>query len=67
MNRVRIGSLIRTSAGNGPESLEKAEEQFVEGSTAEFLFCIFTMILWMLMFAGPLGLRRQNATAKRFL
>jgi hypothetical protein len=30
MNRVRIGTLVRTSAGNGPESLEQAEEQLFQ-------------------------------------
>jgi len=30
MNRVRIGTLVRTGAGNGPESLEQAEEQLFQ-------------------------------------
>jgi hypothetical protein len=35
-----MGTLVRTSAGNGPESLEQTEEQLWNGGTA-FLLCLY--------------------------
>lgn len=40
MNRVRIVIFVRTSAGNGPEPLERAEEHYLNGGTA-FLLCLY--------------------------
>jgi len=40
MNRVRIGTLVKTSAGNGPDSLEQAGDNYSNGGTA-FLLCLY--------------------------